>query len=352
MAVPVTSLLNMLPKSRSSSTSSTYSHLLYLNSEERDIYISSQYFSSETSLQQLSPLRPESTSFFSMTSSRCSSARTSTSSQDSVSTKPSSVKSATISTPKYADDHYPLINSVNPSSIVSVPTGVPRTHAAFYCAQKMAAIHNTMIRALNSAYNHASSVVAGTQRCQHFIRFNQILCTMVKRHHEVEDDFLFPAWEKLIGEPRSLETSTESHKKFMKNFYAFQDYVSDPEAADNFDAFKFRKAIESFAPELIQHLHDEIPTIVNLCTVDDSALHKIWEQAEKLIARDADMHTFGPMVLGCQDKTFRIDGEIPAFPGLPWVASVFIRKWYARKHAEVWEFCPSDLQGQRRLLNA
>lgn len=184
------------------------------------------------------------------------------------------------------------------------------------------------------------------------MKFNQILCGMLDHHHEVEDDFLFPAWEKMMNRPGGMEENSKGHEAFMEGFHAFQKYCSDAETVDNFDSVKHQKMIEAFAPDLIQHLHDEIPTIVSLYVYDHNALHKIWEQADKLATKDADLHVLGPMLLGCQDKDFRIDGETPPFPALPWVAEVLIKKWYARKHSEVWEFLPSDLQGQRRLLKA
>lgn len=288
-----------------------------------------------------------------MSSSKSSSVRSSnSSSRESVSTGPSSVESATISKPKYADEHYPLISSINPGSVIKVPTGIPKTHMAFVCASKMAAIHNTMIRALNASYNHAPSVTADTPRCKDFLHFNQVLCTMLDHHHETEDNFLFPAWEEMMGRSGGMEENVKGHEAFMEGFHAFQKYVSDPASVSHFDAIKHRENIEWFAPELIQHLHNEIPTILSLYTHEDSAMKKIWEQADKMATSGVDMHTFGPIVLGCQDKTFLIDGEIPDFPGMPWIAEYLVRKWYARRYSGVWDFCPSDLQGQRRLLPA
>lgn len=178
------------------------------------------------------------------------------------------------------------------------------------------------------------------------------MCKLLNHHHEVEDDFLFPELEKLLGRPGAMEENTKGHETFMQAFHDFQAYISDSETVNRFDGAKWRGLMESFAPDLIQHLHDEIPTLLSLHVLEPKALTKVWAQAHKMATQNDDLYISGPFVLGCQDKQFRIDGEIQDFPGMPWCVQVLIRKWHARKHAGVWEFCPSDLRGQRRLLKA
>ena len=213
----------------------------------------------------------------------------------------------------------------------------------------MAQIHNTVIRALNASWNQSTSVIPDTQEAADFLLFNQLLFTMLDRHHQVEDDFLFPALEKLLGRPGSMDDNSRGHESFAEGLVVFQKYVFVTKSAE-YNGITFRHIIESFAPALIQHLHDEIPTLVNLHVLDQKDLMKVWKQASYLATKDASLYTDAPFTLGCQDKSFTIDGQRGDFPSIPWIAEAFVRNWHSKKHAGAWNFCPSDLSGRRRLL--
>ncbi|KAJ9605563.1 hypothetical protein H2200_010220 [Cladophialophora chaetospira] len=248
--------------------------------------------------------------------------------------------------PRYVDDHYPLITTIRTENI---PSSVSKDHSAFWCARQMAQIHNTIIRALNASWNHSISVKPDTQEAADFLLFNQQLFHTLDHHHHVEDDYMFPAFEKLLGQPCAMEENTKGHESFAEGLAIFRKYVSVTKSSE-FNGVTLRHIIEAFAPNLIQHLHDEIPTLVNLHVLDSKELMKIWKHAEHMATKDNSLYTDAPWTLGCQDKSFLIDGQKGDFPGVPWVAEALIRNWHAKKHAGAWSFCPSDLSGRRRLL--
>lgn len=213
----------------------------------------------------------------------------------------------------------------------------------------MAQIHNTIIRALNASWNHATLVRPETQEATDFLLFNQVIFKTLDLHHHVEDDYMFPAIEKLLGQPGAMEENNRGHQSFAEGLAIFQKYVFITKSAE-YNGATFRHIIESFAPTLIQHLHNEIPTLASLHQVDSKELMKIWKKAESLATKDNSLYTDAPWTLGCQDRSFRIDGKRGTFPGIPCVVSTVIRNWYAKKHTGAWNFCPSDLLGRRRLL--
>ncbi|EXJ76909.1 hypothetical protein A1O3_10066 [Capronia epimyces CBS 606.96] len=248
--------------------------------------------------------------------------------------------------PRFIDDHYPLITTIHPET---VPASVPKSHSALWCARQMAQIHNTIIRALNASWNHAISVQPCTREAGDFLFFNQQLCKTIVRHHHVEDEYLFPEVDKLQGQPGGTQGNRKDHESFAAGLAVFQKYVFITKSSE-FCGLTVRHIIESFAPSFIQHLHDEIPTLVNLHVLDSAALMKTWKHANHLATKDAELYNDGPWLLGCQDNAFTIDGIKNDFPGGFWVTGAVIRTWHARKHAGAWKFCPSDLSGRRRQL--
>lgn len=214
----------------------------------------------------------------------------------------------------------------------------------------MAQIHNSFIRAINSSYNHCLAVLPSTQEAADFLLFNQQIALCLDHHHHVEDDYMFPEIEKLLGKPGAMSENVAGHEKFMEAFHVFEKYVTRT-TADEYNGLTLRHIIESFAPDLVKHLHAEISTLVALHVVkNERALLKIWKHAEHLATKDADLYLNAPFMLGCQDKEFEIDGERCTFPDMPWAIESMVRNWTSWRHGGAWKYCPSDLQGRRRQI--
>jgi hypothetical protein len=214
----------------------------------------------------------------------------------------------------------------------------------------MASVSNAYVRAINATFNHAPTVSPSTKRCEDFLFYNQIIYKMLNRHFRIEDNIIFPSLEKLHGRPGSANEYSNARETFLNSFVAFGAYALDPKTVENFDGADFRRHVESFAPELIQYLHRGITTIINLPPAYSKELRKMWMQAQKAFMDEVDLCLDGPWVMGCHDKTFLIDGEKEHL-SIPWVVETLVRSWYSKKNTGVWDFCPSDSYGNRRMLS-
>lgn len=162
---------------------------------------------------------------------------------------------------------------------------------------------------------------------------------------------MFPEYEKLLKRPGAMDENVAGHEKFMEGFHVFVKYVNKT-SADEYNGLTLRHIIESFGSDLVRHLHEEIPTLVGLHVVDDErALKRIWKHAEHLATKDADLYLNAPFMLGCQDKEFEIDGEKSTFLNMPWAVEAIVRNWTSCRHRGVWKFCPSDMQGRRKMIS-
>jgi hypothetical protein len=246
------------------------------------------------------------------------------------------------------DDHFPLITTLNLQE--ELPSHIPSTHKSVWAAHHMAQIHNTIIRALSSAYNNALSVSPSTQRATDFLFFNATIADTLHHHHATEDDYLFPALEELLGEEGALHENTEQHEAFMDGLMVYTKYVKNT-SADEYNGLTLRLIIENFALKLIEHLHDEIPSLLKCHAIkDEEALMGIWTKAAELALKDTDIFVAGPFLLGCLDKDFTVDNLPADFPGFPPELESQVANEMSKKHQGAWEFCPSDFKGNRRAL--
>ncbi|KAH7098821.1 hypothetical protein BKA62DRAFT_622079, partial [Auriculariales sp. MPI-PUGE-AT-0066] len=120
---------------------------------------------------------------------------------------------------------------------------------------------------LNSLYNYAPHVANGSARDKHdLVTFGLVWYNMLAGHHDGEEEVLFPALEKASGNAGLMSANVNQHKAFHSGFTDLKSYLdsvmADP-AASVFDGARLQAVIDAFAPALMQHLHDEIPTLIN-----------------------------------------------------------------------------------------
>ncbi|RMD42300.1 hypothetical protein DV735_g2838, partial [Chaetothyriales sp. CBS 134920] len=270
-----------------------YAHLLYVDTAKRMALMATP---------PPSPLRVSSAS----SSSNLSLVSGRTTSPDGLPT-PQKQSFQSIRTPRYVGDHYPLIRTISPHLI---PKHVSKDHSAIFCARTMAQMHNTVIRAINSSHNHALSI--RLEDAEDFLFFNQQLCAMIRHHQTTKDGYLFPAIEKLLvgktGGDMNISSKIAEQERVMQSFKVFEAYVLRTKPAE-YVGRTFRHMIESFAPRLIQHLHDEIPVLTSAWVLDSGELMKVWKKAQDKATRDAELHVQACWVLGCQDRSFQVDGR-------------------------------------------
>ncbi|KAJ9658698.1 hypothetical protein H2198_003576 [Neophaeococcomyces mojaviensis] len=326
-----------------------YSHLLYCSPEkeesqlistyEIDTYPISRFSSSSTSPNS----SHESLDILSIPSQRHNRA----SSSITVPTWPTSNRTSrsTSSTyPRYADDHYPLITTVTDASTDTV--------------LQMAHAYNAYIRALNSCYNHAS--VISDEQVPDFLLFNQTLFNILSRHLETEQQYILPLLHKPVQHPRaSLRKAVliNDDHTFLGAFHAWANYIHDPATSNNFSSDYIRLQISTFAPILVQHLHDEVSglgALVSDGVLIQKHLTRIWSKVADTVSANLDLYTDAVLLVGCHDKDFTINGHRAdqEYPRLPIGTTTMVKKWHSRKYSGAWRFCSSDFSGKRRLISA
>lgn len=322
-----------------------YAHLLYVDTPQRERIMARSISSGGTSVRSLASTRSHASTHSSNTSQQPPKPPVTPAAHSGLSP---------ISSPTYFDEHYPLISSISPAT---VPAHIPRTHPAFHCARHMAQIHNLLIRALNAIYNHSLRVgvdpstasSTSTTETADFLHFCRIWCALLNHHHLIEDTWVFPEFEKLLGAPGAMDVNVAGHDAFLPGLRLFEAYVSRTRP-DEYCGMTLRNMLERFAPLLVEHLHEEIPTVLSMWRVEAKPLGKVWARAEKMGRSGGSVWEAPVMVLACVDREMLIDGALCEFPEVPRGVEMVVRKGLARRFAGVWRFAPFDFEGKRRAI--
>jgi hemerythrin-like domain-containing protein len=131
-----------------------------------------------------------------------------------------------------------------------------------YVASHMANVHNTFIRTLNTIYLQAPYITT-PELAADFFQYCRSLGSLLYLHHSLEEEVLFPKWEKLSGQKGLMEVNVHQHEEFQPKLAEFNTYVETTKPRD-YSAEKMKELIDAFAPALMTHLVDEIPTIMAL----------------------------------------------------------------------------------------
>jgi hypothetical protein len=120
----------------------------------------------------------------------------------------------------------------------------------------------------------------------------QLFLTSPSGHHDAEEAVLFPEIEKVTGEEGIMNRNVEQHHGFLPGLEAWSQYSSDcmkKEGPSKFDATQFTKLIGSFAPQLVAHLAEEIPTLLALDKYDIAAVKKAFQNFDKHMMSKSDV---------------------------------------------------------------
>jgi hemerythrin-like domain-containing protein len=131
-----------------------------------------------------------------------------------------------------------------------------------FVASHMANVHNTFIRALNTIYLQAPYITT-PELAVDFFQYCQSLGSLIHLHHSTEEALLFPALNKLSGKEDLMDINVHQHEDFQPRLAEFNAYCTLTKPED-YSAEKVRTLIDSFAPALMKHLSDEIPTLMLL----------------------------------------------------------------------------------------
>ncbi|KAK2740541.1 hypothetical protein FQN57_006044 [Myotisia sp. PD_48] len=245
----------------------------------------------------------------------------------------------------WADTPLKLIKTTG----VNVRTDIPSGHAAIICAQTMAQLHNLIFRAFNASYNQCLGVKAGTPEAQSFLLYNQSLWEAIHHHHGIEENFLFPALQKLAGDETVMSQNIEEHKELAEGLGKLHSYAFETDPKE-YNGNTLQAILDILGSKLEAHLHAEIPSLMDLAKYDSAEVLKAWTITSKKADQSAPKTRIGPMLLGCGDRSFLIDDNIPSILPVPGFVPYLSKYVLERPRAGAWRFNPCDSFGNRRPL--
>jgi hemerythrin-like domain-containing protein len=168
-------------------------------------------------------------------------------------------------------------------------------HEDHYCvknAREMSNTHNTMFRALNAIYAHATKVLPGTQDALDLLSYCQVAYTFIHLHHLMEEAMYFPEIEKAARMPGLMDVSIEQHRKLNDGLEQFRKYVEGTRK-ETYSGEKLRSIIESWAPVFEEHMHAEIDIILDLHDkIDSDRLKNIYRKMHVAAEKDSDIFKY------------------------------------------------------------
>ncbi|KAF7327212.1 Hemerythrin domain-containing protein [Mycena kentingensis (nom. inval.)] len=208
-------------------------------------------------------------------------------------------------------------------------------------AIEMSISHNMFIRGLNALYAQAEGIQEA--QVQPFVFFALTMLEMLHHHHTIEEELIFPFYEAKLG-AGSMEGNVEQHHAFMAGLTDLEEYLkSVKEGAAAYSGTTLVQKLDSFSDALVEHLHDEIPTLEAeklrkaFTEQDFTNLNK---DLEKRILAEVSLLTTLPLSFVLHEKA-----SAPFFPPLPkplmWAAKNVLSRWYAAS----WAFGPCDMDG-------
>ncbi|KAG6908661.1 hypothetical protein DXG01_003755 [Tephrocybe rancida] len=209
-------------------------------------------------------------------------------------------------------------------------------------AIEMSISHNMFIRGINAVYAQAPKI--RDDQVQAFAFFCNSLLALIHHHHTIEEELLFPFFETKLGKD-TMGGNVDQHHTFQAGLEDLEIYIKEVLAGTTaYVGDLVVKKLDSFAEELVKHLHEELPTIESskmraAFTIKD--LQDLDAALGKRILKEVSLTTVLPLGLVLHDKS-----TAPEFPPLPkpilWAAQYGL--WYL--HSDAWAFGPCDAYGK------
>lgn len=156
----------------------------------------------------------------------------------------------------------------------------------------MANVHNTFLRGLNSIYLQIPYINLPTD-ISDLLLYIKAWADSVHHHHSLEESFIFPRWGTLLKEAGITEdvmsANVAQHDEFEPKMLACLEWCEDVRAGNKeYDREELVSRIDGFAKVLMQHLHDEIETLMKLDPCDGKAVKKIFDDGANEGLKTAD----------------------------------------------------------------
>ncbi|RFU81522.1 hemerythrin hhe cation binding domain-containing [Trichoderma arundinaceum] len=206
-------------------------------------------------------------------------------------------------------------------------------------ATEMACVHNCILRCLNAIHKHAPTVQPAEYEA--FISFVRIWYTMVMKHHDGEEQYIFPRFQEQIH-PEAMVVSQQEHEAFHDGMEEMMKYVNGLKGRENeFDRVEFCRIMDSFSDALVTHLRNEVPAILKLGELGDvDAISKIWDSAVQEDIKKfkmVDFITLLPLAIFSHDAEYE-GGLHRDFPPLPAAMKFVVRRVLSRPYQGAWKF--------------
>jgi hemerythrin-like domain-containing protein len=219
-------------------------------------------------------------------------------------------------------------------------------------ATEMACVHNFIIRALSSIYHHALTVQPSQYHA--FVSYAYHCHVVVHAHHNGEETFAFPAIESATGAKGVMEANVHQHEAFHDGLAALASYLESLLKHDvsQFSGARLREIMDGFAPALNQHLHDEIPTLLELEKFGDGLdLLGIMDKEGQMVMKSLSKTRVMPVALLNHDVDY--EGGIHAdFPPIPKPIRWVFMHILTLRHYSWWKFASCDFSGRLKAVKS
>ncbi len=122
--------------------------------------------------------------------------------------------------------------------------------------------HNFLIRGINSIYLQCINVERSPADVPAFVNYAASWSRVLHSHHSSEEDWIFPDIEEITGEKGIMDVNIQQHQAFEKGIEAFTTYLNSvKEGKEKYEGAKLRAIIDSFMPQLHEHLVAEIANL-------------------------------------------------------------------------------------------
>jgi hemerythrin-like domain-containing protein len=212
------------------------------------------------------------------------------------------------STAPWADEPYKLLPTPNTyKDIVPAPplqqfpnpklTQTQNSHSSVFCASEMAHSHNCLLRGLNAILQQGPHIPSSSQPgckpqdVKDLLFYVEAWTKTVDHHHDTEESTMFPAIEKLAGQPGLMSGPKHQHEEFHSGLVALQDYaVKMKDVVEEYSWNDMKSIIGGVAPSLYRHLEEEIGVILDLeKSCDSEGLKKVWAEAEAVAKANGNL---------------------------------------------------------------
>ncbi|KAJ6576657.1 hypothetical protein DFH09DRAFT_365617 [Mycena vulgaris] len=209
-------------------------------------------------------------------------------------------------------------------------------------AIEMSISHNMFLRGINAIHAQAEGI--REDQAKSFAFFCASFFQMVHHHHHIEETYVFPIYDQKLG-AHAMDNNVEQHHAFMDGLNDLENYVKAVHAGTaSYKGATVIQKLEGFADALVQHLHDEIPTLESSrlrAVFTEKDLQDIEAGIIKIILKDVSLFTTLPMGLICHDKS-----TAPYFPPLPKPLLLAVQYGFSWRYNDAWQFGPCDIYGK------